>query len=297
MKAPVAVAAAGILFLAGCSAPGPEDDGVDFSHVHGLAYSAESGTLRVATHHGMVNGVGRGSSWTWTFASAERFDYMGFTQDAVRPDVFYSSGHPNDPQSFGGVHLGLRRSTDAGVTWEQRSLKGQVDFHALAALPQVEGGLVGAWRDQLMESRDGGLTWANQTGPSPAMLGVAATADLVVVAGSDGLAGGRLGDPSGWQRFADPEPGRIATAIAASSDGSVMFAGTGNGQGAGATYRSTDGAMTWQKVGEPLLAEATVPAVFAFDPADAGHVFAATVAGDVLESRDAGASWDVLRRV
>lgn len=296
MRLPSALALAGILLLAGCSAP-RADNGVDFWHVHGLAYSTDTGTVRVATHHGLVNGVQSGSEWTWTYASTERFDYMGFTQDSVQPGVFYSSGHPDDPRAFGGVHLGLRRSTDGGVTWEERSLMGQVDFHALANVPGVEGGLVGVWKDKLMESRDGGLTWANHTGPALLMFDVAVTDHHVFVATADGLAGGHLGNLTSWQRFADPEPGRIAMAIAASDNGSLMFAGTGNGQGSGATYRSTDGATSWQKVTAPLLADATVPAVFAFDSADARHVFAATVGGDVLESRDAGASWAVLRRV
>lgn len=287
------VAAALAFLLAGCAAPTDRVPSVAFSHVHGLGYDPTTGDLLVATHHGLVRGQ-NDNGWTWDYAGSERYDYMGFAQDAVHPDVLYSSGHPDDPRAYGGVHLGLRRSTDGGVTWEQRSLKGAVDFHGLAAIPGVGGGLVGIWRDTLMESRDGGLTWVNHTGPAPLMFGVTVTEHRVYVATADGLASGHLGDPASWQRHADPEAGRPAMAIAASSDGSLLFAGTGNGR-SGATYVSDDDATSWRKLADPLLAGAAVPAVFAFDPADPGHVFAASSAGAVLESRDAGSTWTALR--
>jgi hypothetical protein len=295
-RAPAATAAVVLLLaFAGCSAPAQREQPVEFSHVHGLGYDAATGDLLVATHHGLVRGHRQDDGWTWAYAGSERYDYMGFAQDAVDPAVLYSSGHPDDPRAYGGVHLGLRRSTDGGVTWEQRSLKGEVDFHALSAVPGVAGGLVGIWRDRLMESRDGGLTWVNHTGPAALMFDVAVTAHHVYVATADGLAGGHLGNRSSWERHADPEPGRPAMALAASADGSLMFAGTGNGR-SGATSVSRDNATTWQTLTEPLLATAAVPATFAFDPSDGAHVFAATSAGDVLESRDTGATWAVLRR-
>ncbi|MHB1260195.1 MAG: WD40/YVTN/BNR-like repeat-containing protein [Thermoplasmatota archaeon] len=287
----LALSAALLLFLAGCS-QSPDEPAFEILHVHGLAYDANATTLYVATHHGLAQGANKGKTWQ---SVGDMFDYMGFTQDSVKNGTFYSSGHPDDPRAFGGVHLGLRRSTDGGATWEQRSLKGQVDFHSIAAVPSVEGGLVGLWKDKLMESRDGGLTWTNHTGPALLMFDVAVTSHHTYVATADGLAGGHLGNQSSWQRFSDPEPGRIAMALAASPDGSVMFAGTGNGR-SGATYRSVDGADTWQKVEQPLLASTAVPALFAFDSSNAQHVYAATSAGDILESQDAGESWTSLRR-
>ena len=280
-----------ILLIAGCSQPASEPN-IEIIHVHGLAYDSNATTLYVATHHGLARSADNGKTWQYV---GDMYDYMGFTQDSVRNGTFYSSGHPDDPRTFGGVHLGLRRSTDGGATWEQRSLKGQVDFHSIAAIPSVEGGLVGLWKDKLMESRDGGLTWTNHTGPALLMFDLAVTDHHAYVATADGLAGGHLGNQSSWVRHSDPEPGRIAMALAASSDGSVMFAGTGNGR-SGATYRSLDGADTWQKMAQPLLAGAAVPVVFAFDSFDSNHTYAATAGGDILESRDAGATWTVLRR-
>ena len=284
-----------VLVLAGCSAPSQPGPDVDFAHVHGLGYLAASDQVLVATHHGLVVGSRSGPSWAWDYAGLERYDYMGFTQDDAEPTTLYASGHPDDPRAYGGVHLGLRRSTDAGATWEQRSLKGQADFHALSAIPGVQGGLVGVWQDKLMESRDGGLTWTDHAGPSSSMLDVAVTTHRVYVAASQGLLGGDLGNASGWTRHADPEPGRVATAIAADASGSVLFAGTGDGRD-GSTYRSLDSGLTWRRLDDARRRAAAVPAVFAFDPGDGQHVLAATSGGAVLESHDQGVTWVVLRR-
>lgn len=280
--------------LAGCSQPDPAAEPFDVSHVHGLGYNPATNTIYVATHHGLILGTRSGAGWTWGYASAERYDYMGFTQDSVDPGILYSSGHPDDPRAYGGVHLGVRRSIDGGATWEQRSLKGQVDFHSLDAIPAVPGGLLGLWKESLMESRDGGLTWTNHSGPSLLMFDAAVTEHHVYVATADGLAGGHAGNHSSWTRLDLPE-GKLVHRIAASANGSVMFAGTGNGR-SGSTYRSTDLGLNWTEVDHDLLSEAAVPLVFAFEPADARHVLAATVGGSILESKDAGLTWDILRR-
>lgn len=286
-----------VALLAGCSTPAqPPSANVDFAHVHGLGYLPATNQVIVATHHGLILGNKTASSWTWEYAGSERYDYLGFTQDSVNHTTMYSSGHPDDPRAYGGVHLGLRRSTDAGHTWEQRSLKGQVDFHSLTSIPEVEGGLVGLHNGKLMESRDGGLTWTNHTVPMTYIpLGLAVTDHHVYVASADGLIAGHLGNASSWKRHGDH--GDMATfhAIAAAPDGSVMFAGTGNGR-SGKTFVSRDNATTWQPIDDSVLGKAAVPAVFAFDATDANHVLAATIGGDVLESRDQGASWTVLRR-
>lgn len=284
------------VLLAGCSSPAEGVANVDFSHVHGLGYNPDTNQILVATHHGLIVGNKTGDAWSWDYASSERYDYMGFTQDAVNHTTMYSSGHPDDPRAYGGVHLGLRRSTDAGATWEQRSLKGQVDFHSLTSIPDVAGGILGLHNGKLMESRDGGLTWTNHTVPLTYLpFDVAVTDHHVYVTSADGLLAGHLGNASSWKRHGDHSEAGLFHAIAAAPDGSVMFAGTGNGR-SGKTFVSHDNATTWQEVSDSILGEAAVPVVFAFDPLEFRHVLAATIGGDVLESQDAGESWHVLRR-
>jgi photosystem II stability/assembly factor-like uncharacterized protein len=282
------------LLLAGCSSPPATGNDVEVTDLHGIGYLPATNQVLLASHHGLVIGT-KDRTWSWDYAGSERYDYMGFTQDSVTPTTMYSSGHPNDPREYGGVHLGLRRSTDSGVTWEQRSLKGQVDFHELTSIPGTEGGLVGIWKDKIMESRDGGLSWINHTGPSYLMFGIAVTDHHTYVATSEGLAGGHPGNASSWERHSDPEPGRLAMAVNANHNGSLMFAGTGNGR-SGSSYRSTDGGHTWAKIAEEALRDAAVPILFAFDPSDDQHVLSASAGGHVMESRDAGLTWSTLRR-
>lgn len=291
------LAVATAIWLAGCSQPVVRDEPFDFSHVHGLGYDPGNQTIYVATHHGLILGTPDGGDWAWDYAGLERYDYMGFTQDSVNASILYSSGHPDDPRAYGGVHLGVRRSTDGGATWEQRSLKGQVDFHSLTSIPGVEGGLVGVWKSNLMESRDGGLTWTNHTISGTYLPFDAAVTDHhVYVTSADGLIAGHLGNASSWNVHGGGH-GEIGTfyAIAAAPDGSVMFAGTGNGR-RGTTYRSTDMGQTWNQTEHELLKSAAVPLVFAFDPTDSDHILAGTSGGAILESMDAGLSWSALRR-
>lgn len=99
--------------------------GVNLTHVHGLAYSADGKRLFVPSHHGLAV-YERG---TWRKEPGPEHDYMGFT---VTRASFYSSGHPA-PGSKLVDPLGLIRSDDGGRTWTRLGLEGESDFHALAA--------------------------------------------------------------------------------------------------------------------------------------------------------------------
>ncbi len=276
-------------FLAGCQAPG--SDGVSISHVHGLAYEPGEGAVYVATHHGVAKGTPQGDPRAWNYVGSERYDYMGFTQDAATPGTFYSSGHPDDRLAFGGVHVGLRRSTDGAQTWEQRSLKGQVDFHALTSLASGAGHVAGYFQGQLKVSQDGGLTWHDHATDLP-ISALAASAGWLWAATSSGLR--RTADYVTWT---DASAGRFTgtvSSVAASRDGTLVLLGTGDGR-TGTTYRSADGGATWEQLTPGVLRDSAAPVIFAIDPHDASHVFASTAAATIMESKDKGASWQMIR--
>lgn len=272
------------LLLAGCSQT-PNEPDVDITHAHAMAYV--DNRLFIATHHGLVMGLQAGKSWGWTMASEERFDLMGFTVDDH--GVFYSSGHPSDPRAYGGVNLGLRRSTDGGHLWEQRSLKGQTDFHALTALPG-SGNLAAYWRNAIMESTDGGLTWTNMTAPPTSnVLALAAAEDALWAGAIDGLYERREGN---WTKL--QLPGAVVS-LTASRDGQAMWASQMT-QTSGATWTSLDGGTTWTKAtGHHILETVQAPVLFAIDGQDSAHVFASNAAGLIIESKDGGASWQAIR--
>ncbi|MEK6986232.1 MAG: hypothetical protein AABX89_07610 [Candidatus Thermoplasmatota archaeon] len=285
--AAVLVAAA----LAGCSQP--TGDKLKLSHVHGLAYDEVSGNLYLASHHGLARGVPDGNTWQWEFIG-DPYDYMGFTKDLVRDGVFYSSGHPDDPRAYGGVHLGLRRSTDGGETWEQRSLKGQVDFHALTALSSGEGHLAGSWQGKTKVSRDGGATWTDYASPPASVLALGGTAEALFAATNNGLYKTTdLTAFANWTKLAGPVSGLVSS-VAVSTAGTVLLAGTGDGK-TGSTYRSVDGGLTWSKNNHRLIDDAPGQVLFAFAKSASTHAFAATGSGQILETEDSGASWKQIR--
>lgn len=277
--------------LAGCQAPHEE---ISISHVHGLAYDPIQGALYVATHHGLARGIPEGNSWSWSYVGEEHFDFMGFTADALTPGTFYSSGHPDDPRAFGAVHLGLRRSQDNGTTWEQRSLKGQVDFHALTSLPTGAGHLAGFFQGNLKVSRDAGATW--QDHPTDlSIYALAASGDALWAGTATGIK--RTTDYSTWT---DAGAGRFTGAVSSitvSVDGQMVLVGTADGR-SGTTFRSTDGGQTWDQLTPTPLREAAAPVIFAVDPLDGSDVhrlFASTAAATILESTDSGATWKTIR--
>lgn len=279
--------------LAGCVQSG---EGVDISHVHGLAYEPRQGAVFVATHHGLARGLPDGDSWSWRYVGSDRYDYMGFTQDAARPGVFYSSGHPSNPPEYGGVHLGLRRSLDAGETWEQRSLKGQVDFHALTSIPGAEGWIAGYWQGAIKVSGDGGARWTDHSAPPVQVVALAGAPGRLLAGTTAGLYEARdLEAFTDWRAVGAEGLPSFVSAVAAAPEGEALYAATGDGS-AGSTYRSLDGGASWMQLSPNALRDAAAPVIFAVDPNDARHVFASTAGGHVMESSDQGAMWTTIRQ-
>ncbi len=280
--------------LAGCSQPEPASD-VEFTHVHGLAYDPGREALFVATHDGLVRGVADGDAWSWSYVGEDRYDYMGFTQDAETPGVFYSSGHPDDRLAYGGVNLGLRRSVDGGETWEQRSLRGQVDFHALTSIAGQEGWLAGYWKPAVKVSTDAGATWTDHAGPPAEVIALAGAPGSLVAATASGLFETRdLESFGNWTAVEAEGLPELVVTVAVSSDGQAWFATAAEGQ-SGSTYRSVDGGASWTELTPAALRGVSAPVLFAVDPADSTHAFASTGAGLVMESRDQGATWTTIR--
>jgi len=154
---PVAVAFA-ILLTAGCSATreaapggGPNAE-PGFGHVHGLGRDPVNGQVYAATHYGLFQVNPDGST---TRVADRHQDTMGFT--IADAGVFYGSGHPG-PREGGPPHLGLIRSTDRGQTWETLALRGEVDFHALTATGSTLYGW-DSQSSTVLRSDDGGRLW------------------------------------------------------------------------------------------------------------------------------------------
>lgn len=245
------------------------------SHIHGIAVDpAGGGRLYLATHHGLFLAAPDGTA---TPVSRIKDDFMGFSPHPDEPDTFYASGHP-----AGGGNLGFIVSTDRGQTWAQRApgVKGPVDFHAMTvsrADPRVIYGTHGG----LQVSRDGGHTWA-MVGPLPdRVIDLAAPADSpdhLYAATEQGL----LESLDGGKTWRPAHLFRAPTSVVETGPGGEVYAYM---LGVGLMKRQEGDWTRLADLGEGFLLHLAVA------PDDPRRLYGVTRQGQLLESRDGGASW------
>jgi photosystem II stability/assembly factor-like uncharacterized protein len=201
---------------------------------------------------------------------------MAFT--IIGPNRFLGSGHPDGREGL-PPFLGLIESTNAGETWKEVSLMGEVDFHLLAAAGDQIYGFGSEWEGEgalFLASTDGGRTWDQRPAPAP-LIGLAISPrDPQVLIASTPVSLHRSTDGGGsWQSLRG-SPGlltwpRFDQLFLADAGGTIRV--------------SDDAGRNWGKVGR-LPDE---PAVF---DNGGGKLLAAMHDGTVAESND-GSSWDV----
>lgn len=144
--------------------------------MHGLGYDPTTGRTYAATHHGVWllsteelpdtygNGTPDTSGGEETQPIAGRAqDTMGFL--VTETGLLLGSGHPDPAEepSLSPANLGLISSTDGAETWDTVSLRGETDFHDLAAAPLPSGELriygYDAERGTIRVSDTSGTTW------------------------------------------------------------------------------------------------------------------------------------------
>lgn len=249
----------------------PADGDAGVVHVHGLGINPKDGALYAATHTGLFRIPESGV--------AERIadrhqDTMGFT--VAGPDRFLGSGHPDMRDYRAGrlpALLGLVESSDAGATWQSRSLSGKADFHALRA---AHGRIYGfdSTSGAFMVSDDG-MTWETRaTVPIRDFAVSPSDPDLVVATSQRGTLRSRDGGRS-WAVLTAPplvllDWATQDTLWAAAADGVI--------------FRSADGGDSWVQRGalggppEALLAAA-------------GTLYAAVHEQGIFRSDDGGVTW------
>ncbi|SDD21964.1 Uncharacterized protein SAMN05216410_2973 [Sanguibacter gelidistatuariae] len=151
-----------VLALAGCAtSPVTQNAAEDasgaswteFEHIHGIGLNPGDDKVYVATHQGLF----RLDDPTPQLVGESRGDMMGFVVTGA--DTFFASGHPA-PGEAAPANLGLLRSTDAGVAWEDVSQRGRSDFHDLTGVEDRLYGLDSS-DGQLKSSNDAGVTWTS----------------------------------------------------------------------------------------------------------------------------------------
>ena len=245
----------------------------EMSHVHGLGTNSEDGATYVATHSGVFKLGDKAAP----VRVADRYqDTMGFT--VAGPDRFLASGHPDLTDASMPTHLGLIESTDAAMTWQQLSLGGAADLHALDFGP---GGIVAfdAVAGQLIRSDDG-KEWSTVAEGAVIDLAIAPVKSGAMVATTpDGELFSYDARGSGELVPAAPRIGlvdwpRADLLVGAGADGQL--------------YRSADSGQSWSPIGDPL---GTLQAIDVSE----GAWLAATQQA-VLRSTDEGITWEPLVR-
>jgi hypothetical protein len=248
------------------------DPGV--SHVHGLGVNPADGSLIVATHYGSFRIPAEGDDAIRIGDSFQ--DTMGFT--VIGPDRFYGSGHPDVAGMQAGQPglLGLIESVDAGQTWSNVSLSGQVDFHALAFAhdhvygwdstsqrfmvssdgeewegrstlavygfavdPDDADHILAATPDGLTDSTDGGRTWTATEGPPLLTISWDGEAGLW---GAD-LSGAVWHHDGGQWEQSGILPGQTQAFLATPD---ALYAAAHDDEDVTGIYRSTDDGATWE---------------------------------------------------
>ncbi len=237
--------AAAALVLAGCSqteqsatfeaiVPAVPFDAA-LTHIHGLHATAD-GAVLAGTHTGLYS---LGQSGETSRVGDSDDDFMGLT-GVPGTDTLFSSGHPGVSSSARNP-LGLRGSADAGTTWTDRSLAGQVDFHAMAADGRLLVGYDGT--DALLVSTDAGTTWTR--GASVDAYALAHTTTAVWALTPDGL----LRSTDGAQTFVATDGAPALGLLAGAGDALWGIDGRGD------VWRSREGS-NWQKTGRVGAVEA-----------------------------------------
>ena len=261
---------------AASTTPTVEDPGA--IHVHGLGVNPKDDALFVATHTGLFRASEGDES---AKRVADRYqDTMGFT--VAGPDRFLGSGHPDAREGL-PPFLGLIRSADAGRTWEEVSLMGQVDFHVLEASGRHVYGFGSDYdtqRQQLLVSTSGGKSWKRRRTPGPLFSLAISPGDprRIVAAAEDGLYAST--DSAATFEALGSAPGLVAWL----RSGTVIVL-----DGTGRAMASDDGGRSFEPRGE-IGGE---PA--AFDAAG-DELYAALHDGVVKRSTDGGRSWSVRSR-
>ncbi|MER5770883.1 F510_1955 family glycosylhydrolase [Streptomyces sp. NPDC001985] len=270
-----ASAAALVLTLAACTDSGSsgakdtEGGAPAISHIHGVGIGPSDGKLYVATHEGIHTPDAKGDP---RLVGDREDDFMGFT--ITGDGRFLASGHPA-PGRDAPANLGLIESRDSGVSWKDRSLVGEVDFHSLEYAHDTIYGYDST--NGVLRVSEDGTRWEKRSELTALDLAVSPDDPGTVLATTEsGLTrstdGGRTFGPG-----AKPALAFISWPVKDALYGIDP---------SGGLSRSADGGKSWKRAG-------TVPggAPQALTALDARRLIAATQDG-VYESEDGGATFD-----
>jgi hypothetical protein len=208
------------------------DPGMD--HVH--AAVVHRGVLLLGTHTGLVEVDP--ATGLMAARSASQDDFMALASGG---SSLIASGHPGRASTLPDP-LGLMRSEDGGVTWQEISLSGQVDFHGLAMDGSRIAGI--GTKEGVLVSDDAGRTWKG-TGVESATSLAWFKEELWISTEQ----GPRILSSNAFREA--PEAAKSFILLASSDDGRALWSVAQNGS----VWRTLDGSR-WQEFGSINAVEA-----------------------------------------
>jgi uncharacterized protein (TIGR03437 family) len=254
------------------------NSGIASTNVQALAIDpVHSQTLYAATSsNGVYKTVDGGNSWTLIDSPALTISQLAV--DAKNPDIVWEIGNS------------LRKSTNAGVTWNSVNFPGPADdpLQTMALDPRVSGHLFGisnfvfcgfgctgtAANPYLYRSVDGGASWIQipSVGPATPLIVDGSTNPSTVY---DGLSFRSVDGGVTWSPINPPPGASSGVAMAVDPSGTLYVAVAGEG-----LYLSRDHAQTWIAIGSfipPWSYEAMGPEITSIVPTGStGTLYAAT---------------------
>ncbi len=248
------------------------------SHIHGLAVAtSQPPTLYLATHEGLFLARPEGDAEP---ASGLKGDVMSFIAHPKAPRTFYASGHP--PQ---GGNLGVLLSSDGGKKWRKISEgdSAHTGFH-LMEISKADTNVLYGVSSVLNVSKDGGKSW-REIGPIPeGLIDLAASSvstETLFAATRKGLFVSR-DQGANWKPAHDSN--RPSTMVHVSKGGGIYAFIVGVG-----LVRARESDLSWQSVSERFDDRNIIR--LTLDPADPRRLYAATITGAVMMSRNGGKTW------
>lgn len=215
--------------------------------------------------------------------------------------------------------LGIWKSTNGGVTWNQLASTNNANFYynQRIAIHPVSGDIYAATRNGLFRSQNGGTTWTKVLGAGTGAVSdrisdvEIASDNTIYTAGglfqTDGVYKSSTGNAGSWTKLNTGTNGFPTTGIqrielaCAPSNAQVVYAmAQSGGNGIGGIYRTADGGINWTACTLPVDADGGIGAdltrgqawydlTIAVDPNNANVIFVGGV--DLFKSTDGGNTW------
>ena len=275
--------------------PAPAQAVIELRHAHGLGYSPDGGRILIPNHYGIaVYSEGR-----WSRVAGPALDYMGFV---VTREFIFSSGHAAGSRAAANP-LGLMRSGDGGLSWTTLGLKGEGEFHLVAAgylsnavyvynaepnsvmpragLYRMMGDRLVGWRGAAGRGLQGepGMLAAHPT--QSAMLAAATTAGLFL-------------SRNGGEEFEPVMTASRATAARFTLEGDALLVGTLEGRKAGLFRIGIKDGLRKELAPPPFGRDAV--ANIAQNPVRRAELALISFERAVFVSSDAGMTWRRIAR-